>query len=390
MSDFYLEVNGLRYQGFTDVNVVKSIENLAGQFTFSTTVKDGFTSATESGITFLTGNLGTLQNDLKIQDEVKIYIDDTLLISGFIEDLSIAYSADSHSISIAGRDKTGDLIDSSIIQKSYSQRGFVKLIEMVLKDNGHTSISVINDVVDLSNLETNEIIKTEKGDSIATFLDRYAKKLQVLLITNEDGDLVITREGADLGIGALISEIKGYNNNILSANISVNTSERFRYIEVYSQSSNDDYTASSVNQSAIAIDAVIRDTRRKRVTMSTATKALSLNNLAKWSVNVRKAKGSRYNCKVQGFYTQRNQGALWTPNTLVQLTDDRCQVNGQFLIQGVSYSKSLQGTFTELSIVERGAFTVEGAPIADGGSFAKNLIRSADKKILISDLIKIA
>jgi hypothetical protein len=124
--------------------------------------------------------------------------------------------------------------------------------------------------------------------------------------------------------------------------------------------------------------------------MSTATKALSLNNLAKWSVNVRKAKGSRYNCKVQGFYTQRNQGALWTPNTLVQLTDDRCQVNGQFLIQGVSYSKSLQGTFTELSIVERGAFTVEGAPIADGGSFAKNLIRSADKKILISDLIKVA
>lgn len=377
MSDFYLEVNGLRYQGFTDVNVVKSIENLAGQFTFSTTVKDGFTSATESGITFLTGNLGTLQNDLKIQDEVKIYIDDTLLISGFIEDLSIAYSADSHSISIAGRDKTGDLIDSSIIQKSYSQRGFVKLIEMVLKDNGHTSISVINDVANLSNLEANEIIKTEKGDSIATFLDRYAKKLQVLLITNEDGDLVITREGADLAIGNLISQMNGSNNNILSANISVNTSERFRYIEVYSQSSNDDYTASSVNQSAIAIDSVIRDTRRKRVTMSTATKALSLNNLAKWSVNVRKAKGSRYNCKVQGFYTQRNKGALWTPNTLVQLIDDRCQVNGQFLIQGVSYSKSLQGTFTELSIVERGAFTVEGAPIADGGSFAKNLIRSA-------------
>ena len=274
MSDFYLEVNGLRYQGFTDVNVVKSIENLAGQFTFSTTVKDGFTSATESGITFLTGNLGTLQNDLKVQDKVKIYIDDTLLISGFIEDLSIAYSADSHSISIAGRDKTGDLIDSSIIQKSYSQRGFVKLIEMVLKDNGHTSISVINDVANLSNLEANEIIKTEKGDSIATFLDRYAKKLQVLLITNEDGNLVITREGADLAIGALISEIKGYNNNILSANISVNTNERFRYIEVYSQSSNDDYTASSVNQSAIAIDSVIRDTRRKRVTMSTATKKL--------------------------------------------------------------------------------------------------------------------
>ena len=376
MSDILLEVNGLRYQGFTDVSVVKSIENLSGQFTFSTTVKDGFATTSENGITFASGNLGTLQNDLKVQDEVKIYIDDTLIITGFIEDLTIAYSADSHSITVAGRDKTGDLIDSSIIQKSYSQRNFVKLIEMVLKDNGHTSISVINDVPLLSSLEAGETIKTEKGDSIATFLDRYAKKLQVLLITNEDGDIVITREGADLAIGALLSEMRGVNNNILSANININTSERFRYIEVYSQSGNDDFTANSVNQNAIAIDSIIRDTRRKRVTMATASKTLSLNNLAKWSVNVRKAKGSRYNCRVQDFYTARNKGFVWLPNTLVQIKDDRCQVEGQFLIQGVSYSKSLQGTFTELSVVEKGAFTVEGSIFADGSSFAKNLIKS--------------
>ena len=365
MSDLTLEVNGIKYQGFTDALVNRSVENLASQFSFSTTIKDSFD--------FMSGVFGKIQNDLKAQDFVKILIDDNSVMSGFIEDLDISYSSSSHSISVSGRDKTGDLIDSSIIPKQYFQRNFVRLLENVLSDNGH-SIAVINDVADLSTLGAKEVITAEKGDTIAAFMDRYAKKLQVLLVTNADGDLVITREGSDLAVGRLVQEINGNNNNILSASINISTTERYRFFEIYSSKGNDDFIAQTVGQSGIAIDSSIRATRRKRVNMSADTESVSLKNLAKWYLNIRRAKGSRYNCRVQGFYTNRNSGLLWQPNTLVQVKDELCQVSGQFLIQGVSFVKNLQGCFTDLSIVEQGAFSIEGANIADGSSFATDLI----------------
>jgi prophage tail gpP-like protein len=330
--------------------------------------------------------LGVIQNDLKVQDKVKVFIDDNKVITGYIEDLAISYTAGSHSREVSGRDKTGDLIDSSIIQKNYKQRNFIKMAEAVLKDNGYSDIKVINNIKklpiltvaasqDSSNFEDDEQPTTENGDSIASYLDRYAKKIQALLITDEDGNINVTNEGDQLAVGALISG--GGQSNILSANISVSTTERYRFMEIYSQSSNDEFEVSTTPQNAVAIDSIIRSPRRKRMTMSTASKVISLTNLAKWNVNVRKAKGSRYNCRVQGFYTSRDKGLLWIPNTLVQLRDDKCQVSGQFLIQGVTYTKNESGSFTDLSIVEKGAFSVEGVKFADGSSFATNLIRPA-------------
>ena len=83
----------------------------------------------------------------------------------------------------------------------------------------------------------------------------------------------------------------------------------------------------------------------------------------------------RYNCTVQGYYSARDKGFLWIPNTLVQVKDDRCQINGQFLIQGITYRKTLQGSFTDLSIVERGAFSVEPPVIANGSKFGVDLLK---------------
>ena len=221
-------------------------------------------------------------------------------------------------------------------------------------------------------MEDGENLKTEQGATIASFLDSYAKKLQVLLISDEDGNINVTNEGDQLAVGALNSS--GEQSNILAADINVSSVERFRYIEVYSQGDNSSFGDQSVGQAATIEDSDIRNPRRKRISISTASKTATLENLAKWNVNIRKAKGLRYNCTVQGYYTARDKGLLWIPNTLVQLRDDRCQVNGQFLIQGVSYRKTLEGSFTDLSIVERGAFSVEPPVVADGSNFGGSLL----------------
>jgi hypothetical protein len=58
---------------------------------------------------------------------------------------------------------------------------------------------------------------------------------------------------------------------------------------------------------------------------------------------------------------------------LVDIIDYTAQITGTFLIQGVEFSQSLQGSFTTLDIVEKGAFSTSGVKNF-GNSFATGLI----------------
>lgn len=350
----YLEVAGIKYEGFTDIAVNSAMENFCSSFSFSTTVKE-----TKSG---------RVINDIKLGQQAKVYIDDNLLITGFIEDLDKEVSPNSHSKTASGRDIGGDIIDSDIKQKSYNQRNFELLCNLVLKDNGFT-IKVINKV-GLLKLEAKETIKTEQGQSIFSFLDKYAKKLQVLLKMDNKGNLTIIREDNNIVKNMLINNHTS-DTNILTSRLKLSTVDRFNVVEVYSQGNNKTHTKTGISQKGSAIDSQIRKTRRKILTMDTASESKSLKALAEWNINVRRAKGSRYTCKTLGFYSSNN--TLWQPNTLVDIVDYDMEVQGTFLIQGVEFLQSLQGSFTTLDIVEQGSFTLTGVKNL-GNSFASGLI----------------
>ena len=353
-NNIYLEVNGVRYEGFTDIAVNSAIENFSSSFSFTTTVKEN--------------KQGKIINDIKLGQKAKVFIDKTLLITGFIEELDKEVSPSSHSKTASGRDVGGDIIDSDIIQKSYNQRNFERLINLVLKDNGF-SIEVINKV-GILNLEANETIKTEQGQSIFDFLDKYAKKLQVLLKIDKNGNLNIIREDNDVVKNMLINNYTA-DTNILASRLKLSTIDRFNIIEVYSQGNNKTHTKTGISQKGKATDPQIRATRRKILTMDTASESKSLKALAEWNIQVRKAKGSRYTCTTLGFYSSNN--TLWQPNTLVDIIDYDMEVQGTFLIQGVTFNQNLQGSFTNLDIVEQGSFSV-GKINNRGNNFADDLI----------------
>lgn len=353
-NNIYLEVDGVRYEGFTDIAVNSAIENFSSSFSFTTTVKE-----TEQG---------KIINDIKLGQKAKVFIDKTLLITGFIEELDKEASPSSHSKTASGRDVGGDIIDSDIIQKSYNQRNFELLCNLVLKDNGF-SIEVINQV-GILNLEAKETIKTEQGQSIFDFLDNYAKKLQVLLKIDNNGNLNIIREDNDVVKNMLINNYTA-DTNILSSRLKLSTIDRFNVIEVYSQGNNKTHSKLGISQKGRAVDTQIRATRRKILTVDTASESKSLKALADWNIQLRRAKGSRYTCTTLGFYSSNN--TLWQPNTLVDIIDYDMEVQGTFLIQGVTFNQSLQGSFTTLDIVEQGSFSV-GKINNRGNNFADDLI----------------
>ena len=354
-NNIYLKVDGVRYEGFTDIAVNSAIENFSSSFSFTTTVKET--------------KEGKIINDIKLGQKAKVFIDSILITTGFIEELDKEVSPSSHSKTASGRDVGGDIIDSDIIQKSYNQRNFQRLVNLVLKDNGF-SIEVINKV-GILNLEATETIKTEQGQSIFDFLDKYAKKLQVLLKIDKNGNLNIIREDNDVVKNMLINNYTA-DTNILASRLKLSTIDRFNLIEIYSQGNNKTHTKTGISQKGKATDPQIRATRRKILTMNTASESKSLKALAEWNIQVRKAKGSRYTCTTLGFYSSNN--TLWQPNTLVDIIDYDMEVKGTFLIQGVTFNQTLQGSFTNLDIVEQGSFSV-GLIKNLGNSFADDLIK---------------
>jgi prophage tail gpP-like protein len=379
MSKIYLEVNGIKYEGFTEISVNSSLENFCSSFSFATTLKEE--------VSFFGNKTGGFVNDIKLQNKVKIYIDDILILTGYIEALNLDYDASNHSIVYSGRDIGGDMVDSSIIQSTYKQRNFTLLTKMVLSQNGFSDVKVQNKA-GLLLLESTEIIKTEKDEKIFEFLDRYAKKLQVIIKINRFGNLEIVREDNAIVKNMLINN-RTQDNNILSAKLQLTTKDRYNVVNVYSQANNKTHTSTGISQKGMAKDSSIRSTRRISLSMNTASQSQTLNTLAQWNVNVRRAKGSRYTCKVVDFYSERIESILlfdlgynqvWQPNTLVDIIDEVAQISGTFLIQGVEFTQSINGSFTTLDIVEKGSFTDTKPNLFTnlGSSFADGLIESAD------------
>ncbi len=349
------EVNGIAYAGFIEASITHSIENFARSFSLSIVQSDEFNLA------------------IKLQDEIVIYIDDIKILTGYVEVLTKQGGADGISYSIEGRSKTGDLIDSSINRKTYKQKDFKKLVKNVLADNGFTNISVSSNLLFIK-VDSNPIVD-KNGETIFEFLDRIAKKTQVLLITNNKGNILITREGSTKLTGGLFLETASTRNNIYEYQLELTTHNRFNKIKITSQTTNEE--DEPVSQIAIAYDNSIRSGRKLFIDDKKETKTSTLSKLANWHINIRRAKGSRYTCKVMGYYTQENE--LFEANKLIKLIDDYNLINGFFLIQSVNYNVNIsRGCYTELNLVEVGTFSLDGVNSAfnlNNGSLGKNLIR---------------
>lgn len=351
-NNLQIDINGQRFTGFTYASVQRSMDALCGTFFFSTTIKEDAD--------------GLIDNGLKMDDKVEIFIDDQKVMTGYIEELSIDAGVNTHELSFGGRDITSDIIDSSMPEFSYNNsKNFKNLIEGVLKEAG-INIKVINNLTsqDLDTLNFNAFEGDGKAanldSTIFDFFDHFAKQKQVLLLTNEDGDLVITREETNISPGSLTCNKNDNNNNIISASVSINTYERFSKVNISAQDSNA-VDKNLLNQEGFATDSQIRKSKQQRIFYpNKTTDPNALQNMSQWHVNMYKAKGTRYSTVTQGYYAQPVSEILWEINTLVDVEDDLTKVKGQYLIEGFSFTKDVDsGSITRLNIVNKGSYSIK-------------------------------
>lgn len=343
-----IQKNGEDFVNFESAMCSVSMENLCGHFSITSTANPD--------------NLFPV----KVEDSVKIIVDGSTVLTGFVEVLTESDDKESHDIILPGRGKLCDLIDSSLREpKEYS--GLVSLnfiIQTVLDDIG-VNVDIIDDLVLASNppFDAWDIESVGIGESGFSFIEKLARKRQILLTSDGDGNLVLTRGGNTTFPANLKKKINGTDNNILYGSLTVDHRNIFNEIIVSGQ-------LNPINQpanvrpkdlvsviSSPAVNNTVRRTRQLVINSEENLDGFTANQRAIWEANIRRARSLSYSPTVQGHSAN---GEVWRNNVIVPVDDDFAGLHGDMRIKTVTYLESVDnGSTTRLDLTFKDAYTLQ-------------------------------
>lgn len=351
-----IAINGVKYEGWINVKVTRSIETFCNSFSFTSSQVKSQTRYTDLF-------------PVKCGDSCRIYVNNIQVIYGWVEKLTISDGASSqdsgnHSITVEGRDRTCDIVDSTAAALNLiAPISLENIAKNILKELSLSAIKVINNykLPSLTNTAA-----TEVGVSYYTFLEYYARKLQVIPITNGEGNIEFIRAGTQLYNTALSREVDDANA-LQSSSLIIDYSKRFNKYELITQN---DYTTLNLPpdpDSNGSIQAVAVDTRMRKSRMlafagedSSTTKEDNQRRV-NWEANFRRGQSLVYNATVPYFKPRDDEG-IWLPNKLVRVIDRSKDINTELLVTSVEYSQSSEangGSLVALRFLTSDAFTQE-------------------------------
>lgn len=338
-----LLVDGKEYGGWTRLEVQRGIEQIAGGFVLQ-----------------LTQRYPGVDAPMQLREGLScvVKLGDDVVITGYIDDYETDDTATSSSVRLQGRDRTGDLVDCSAIYKTGQWRG-VKLEQIVADIAKPFGIAVVV----APGTDTGEVFKRyalEEGEKAFDAIDRACRLRAVLVTSTPDGNLLITSASSAASGVALIEGV-----NMTKFNSKHSWKERHSEVLLKGQVPGDDQEngAAAAHLKAATTDAEINRYRPLVVVAEHGTSTKSMTDRAGWEVKVRMGRGKRGGCTVVGWRTGKDgqEGPLWQPNTLVQVTSSRMNIDRELLIVGVTYQLTEQGRMCDLTFARPEAFAlIEG------------------------------
>lgn len=359
-----LLVGGQIYGGWKSVSLRLGIEQLAGVF--------------ELAITERWPEQETAWN-IPPGERCEIKIGDDTVITGFVDSVSVTYDASSHDIKVTGRDAAGDLVDCSAPSVAYSGLTFAQIATKLCAPFG---IAIHDETVlgkKLTAAETRAgkkttapkspriagaLVKaaTQNGESIFKTLEKLARSEGILMVSDGEGGLVLTRAG----LGGDADTVIEFGKNILRANFEHSHANLFSEITVKGQSSAagaSKYDLSAAHPVAtvkrIAAQSGNSQITRYRpliIVAETQANATRCKQRAQWEASNREAKARRITVTVQGW--RQDAGALWRINQMAKVKCPWMRVDEKWLIAAINHQLDESGTTSELTLTSRNAFDV--------------------------------
>lgn len=339
-----LMIDGQAHGGWQDIDIERSIEQIAGCFDLQLTHR-------WPGAGVPVG----LREGLACQ----VLLGDDLVITGYVDDFAPELSEKNGQITLRGRDKTGDLVDCAAIYKTGAWSG--ARLERIVRDVAAPFGITVGVSEGVSTGEVFKSFALEDGERAFDAIDRACRLRGVLCTSTPDGNILLTEaseehSGVALEEGVNIKRIKAVHS----------WRDRFSKVTLKAQTPGDDdqYGAAAAHVKASAQDAEINRYRPLIVMAEHHTSTKALGDRAKWEIQVRMGRGKRGTCTVVGWRTGKDgqEGPLWRPNTLVRVKSPYMNLDQDMLIVGCNYHQGADGRTTALTFARPEAFIlVEGA-----------------------------
>ncbi|MDY0038479.1 MAG: hypothetical protein RBS05_21450 [Zoogloea oleivorans] len=327
MADAVLIVGAKRYSGWTALRVQRGIEQASGAFGIHLTERWPGQST---------------KWPIEPGAECQLLLDDTPVITGYIDGVDRELTADNHVITAQGRDKAADIVDCSALLPG-DKTG--DLVGQTL----HQVASILCEpfgikVVDRVGTKPIPKFSIQLG-SVWEHIERGARDAAVMVMSDGLGSLVITRAGTERHPVALVE-----GENILEAKFVRSDARRYNRYIMSGQSASDDFVDAEIaaHASDETTDGVVIRNRPYVMDPDHLAPGVSMRDRVRWERNVRRGKSRRVEVEVQGWSAG---GRLWRPNELVNVRLPMLGLpQAELLIVSVEHMLDDQGTLTKMTL----------------------------------------
>lgn len=348
MSQVFLQIGSSIYSGWKSIRIQTGIEQVAGSFEL--TCADRW-------------SIRGLPVPLLAGKDCQVFVDDTRVITGWLDDDSPGYSKRDHGLLLRGRDATGDLVDSAAITdgQGWSDWTLERMARDLCKPFG-IRVSVARGTAKSARPSLDkpfESARVNPGETVFEVLSRAAQLRGCLLVADGLGGLLITAAGSRRASTVLKRGV-----NILAGSALNSHAERFHRYDVIGQSSEAGGDDASAAQQvlATAYDQAIRKGRRTVIQVSEDLPAEDAQLLADWTAANRLARGQSAVITVKGWL---DGDAPWRHNSVVSIDDPLLRMKGDYLIASVSFTvDDREGQLAELEVAPPAAYVPSPLPEA--------------------------
>ncbi len=331
--DLTLLIDGRRYWGWSSVRVSAGIDRCVSDFRIE--VSERWTGQGE---------------DWKILPfaACQVLIDDEPVLTGYVEEYSPSIGAVEHRTTIAGKSKTGDLVECTpeILGGQFRGYSLAAIARAVCAPFG-VAVVVGTSAADM----TFQNVQIERCETGFSFLERLGRLAGVLLTDDANGNLLLTTAGQNAAAGALVEGV-----NIQAATARLSSHGRYSQFIVKGQSGLSAGTSVQTGLRAEADDASVPRYRPRVVIAESQLSLAQMQQRANWLRQ--RAFGMATSADITLAGWRQADGSLWQPNLTVPVTSSALGVDADLLIARVEFNLSAQsGRTTTLHVGPVQAFT---------------------------------
>ncbi len=327
-----LKVNNRTIKFFTDLEVTRQFDSAVDSFGFQLYFNpdnDAHRELTEIG-SFA---------------DCQIFEQGELFLTGTIVSQTFTSNQVTNLVTIQGYSKTGVLTDSNVPPSLYPlQTEGLSVLNIAKRLCDPFEINVINNTTDNSVTDIVTESNASETQRIAAYIAELTAQRNVVLTTNEAGDLVMTK--ANVNQPPVFTFRPETNRDVTAMNLGFNGQNANSEVTVMKEASDD--PADEAGQSTV-INPLVKNSFRPAVNIQTSGDEFDTDKAAKLALATQ-LRNLSLTIELQGW---RLDGQIVKPNSIIEVLNPELHLyeSTRFFIETVTYKKTPQGETATINCV---------------------------------------